>query len=80
MVNLWSPRIEYIDYGKSHIDLKPFSKTIIETLYKMCSGGSSVVGEGNTDSCEDYGGSDKQNFSKKATYSSVKQSYTKEYR
>ena len=30
MVNLWSPRIEYIDYGKSHIDLKPFSKTIVE--------------------------------------------------
>jgi len=60
MVNLWSPRIEYIDYGKSHIDLKPFSKTIVETLYKMCSGGSSVVGEGNTDSCKDDGGSDKQ--------------------
>ena len=60
MVNLWSPRIEYIDYGKSHIDLKPFSKPIVETLYKICSGGSSVVGEGNTDSCENDSGSDKQ--------------------
>jgi len=41
MVNLWSPRIEYTDYGKSHINLEPFSKTIADTLYKICSGSGS---------------------------------------
>ena len=54
-VNLWSPKIEYTDYGKSQINLKPFSKAIAETLYKMCSGGSG--GKGLTD---DNNGSDKQ--------------------
>jgi hypothetical protein len=55
IVNLWSPKIEYTDYGKSQINLKPFSKAIAETLYKMCSGGSG--GKGLTD---DNNGSDKQ--------------------
>ena len=40
VVNLWSPKIEYTDYGKSQIDLKPFSETIADTLYKVCSGSS----------------------------------------
>jgi hypothetical protein len=55
IVNLWSPKIEYTDYGKSQINLKPFSKAIAETLYKMCSGGSG--GKGLTD---DNNGPDKQ--------------------
>jgi hypothetical protein len=55
IVNLWSPKIEYTDYGKSQINLKPFSKAIAETLYKMCSGGSG--GKGLTD---DNDGSDQQ--------------------
>ena len=54
-MNLWSPKIEYTDYGKSQINLKPFSKAIAETLFKICSGGSG--GKGLTD---DNNGSDKQ--------------------
>ena len=53
IVNIWSPKIEYTDYGKSQINLKPFSKAIAETLYKMCSGG----GRGLTD---DNNGSDQE--------------------
>ncbi|MFY9795646.1 MAG: hypothetical protein WAJ93_08155, partial [Candidatus Nitrosopolaris sp.] len=47
IVNLWSPKIEYTDYGKSHINLKPFSKSIAKTLYKMCSGGTSGPTDNN---------------------------------
>ncbi|MGB8937547.1 MAG: hypothetical protein WCC17_20850 [Candidatus Nitrosopolaris sp.] len=47
IVNLWSPKIEYTDYGKSHINLKPFSKSIAKTLYKMCSGGTSAPTDNN---------------------------------
>jgi hypothetical protein len=50
IMNLWSPKIEYIDYGKSQINLKPFSKTIVETLYKMCSGGNKSLTDDNAGS------------------------------
>jgi hypothetical protein len=53
IVNLWSPKIEYTDYGKSQINLTPFSKTIAETLYKMCSGGGRGL-------ANDNGGSDQE--------------------
>jgi hypothetical protein len=53
IVNLWSPKIEYTDYGKSQINLKPFSKAIAEALYKMCSGGGRGLTDGN-------GGSDQE--------------------
>jgi hypothetical protein len=47
IVNLWSPKIEYTDYGKSQINIKPFSKTITKTLYKMCSGGTKDLADDN---------------------------------
>jgi hypothetical protein len=47
IVNLRSPKIEYTDYGKSQINLKPFSKTIAETLYKMCSAGTKGLTDDN---------------------------------
>jgi len=50
IVNLWSPKIEYTDYGKSQINLKPFSKTIADTLYKMCSGGNKSLTDDNAGS------------------------------
>jgi len=38
--NLWCPKIQYTDYGKSDIDLNPFYDDLIELLSKMCSGGN----------------------------------------
>lgn len=35
-VNLISPRIDYENYGKSDIDLNPYSNTIAHTIYKVC--------------------------------------------
>jgi hypothetical protein len=40
VLNLWSPKIEYTDYGKSSINLEPFADTIVDLLYKMCSDGN----------------------------------------
>ena len=39
-VNLWCPRIQYIDYGKSDIDLNPFYDDLVDLLSKMCSEGN----------------------------------------
>lgn len=36
-LNLVSPRIDYEDYAKTHLNLRPFAHTIAGSLYKMCS-------------------------------------------
>ena len=48
LVNLWCPKLQYTDYGKSDIDLNPFYYDLVDLLSKMCSGGSKRRdGEGN---------------------------------
>lgn len=37
LLNLWSPVIEYKEYGKSSIDLDPFEYTVYTLLARMCS-------------------------------------------
>ena len=37
LVNLWCPKIQYTDYGKSDIDLNPFYDDLVNLLSKMCS-------------------------------------------
>jgi hypothetical protein len=36
-LNLISPRIDYEDYAKTHLNLRPFASTIAHSLYKICS-------------------------------------------
>jgi hypothetical protein len=38
LVNLWCPKLQYTDYGKSDIDLNPFYDDLVDLLSKMCSG------------------------------------------
>jgi hypothetical protein len=40
LVNLWCPKLQYTDYGKSDIDLNPFYYDLVDLLSKMCSGGN----------------------------------------
>lgn len=40
LVNLWCPKLQYIDYGKSDIDINPFYDDLVDLLSKMCSGGN----------------------------------------
>ena len=40
LVNLWCPKLQYTDYGKSDIDLNPFYYDLIDLLFKMCSSGN----------------------------------------
>ncbi len=40
LVNLWCPKLQYTDYGKSDIDLNPFYDDLVNLLSKMCSGGN----------------------------------------
>ncbi|MGH9974661.1 MAG: hypothetical protein ACRD8Z_02330, partial [Nitrososphaeraceae archaeon] len=40
LVNLWCPKLQYTDYGKSDIDLNPFYDDLVDLLSKMCSGGN----------------------------------------
>jgi hypothetical protein len=40
LVNLWCPKLQYTDYGKSDIDLNPFYEDLVDLLSKMCSGGN----------------------------------------
>jgi hypothetical protein len=40
LVNLWCPKLQYTDYGKSDIDLNPFYYDLVDLLYKICSGGN----------------------------------------
>jgi hypothetical protein len=40
LVNLWCPKLQYTDYGKSDIDLDPFYCDFVDLLSKMCSGGN----------------------------------------
>ena len=40
LVNLWCPKLQYTDYGKSDIDLNPFYGDLVDLLSKMCSGGN----------------------------------------
>ena len=40
LVNLWCPKLQFTDYGKSDIDLNPFYYDLVDLLSKMCSGGS----------------------------------------
>ena len=37
LVNLWCPKLQYTDYGKSDIDLNPFYDDLVNLLSKMCS-------------------------------------------
>jgi hypothetical protein len=37
LLNLVSPRIDYEDYAKTHLNLRPFARTISHSLYKICS-------------------------------------------
>jgi hypothetical protein len=37
LVNLWCPKLQYTDYGKSNIDLSPFYGDLVNLLSKMCS-------------------------------------------
>jgi hypothetical protein len=39
LVNLWCPKLQYTDYGKSDIDLNPFYCDLVDLLSKLCSGG-----------------------------------------
>jgi hypothetical protein len=43
IANLVSPRIDYKSYGKSSIDLSPFTAAIAETTVKACLGGSNGI-------------------------------------
>ena len=36
LINLVSPRLEYLSYGKSSINLAPFSKTLGQLIYDTC--------------------------------------------
>ena len=36
-LNLISPRIDYEDYAKTHLNLRPFARTMADSLYKICS-------------------------------------------
>jgi hypothetical protein len=48
LVNLWCPKLQYTDYGKSDIDLNPFYSDLVDLLSKMCSDGNKRRdGEGN---------------------------------
>lgn len=38
LLNLWSPVVEYTDYGKSTITLDPFQWTVYNLLAKLCAG------------------------------------------
>lgn len=40
LVNLWCPKLQYTDYGKSDIDLNPFYYDLVDLLSKMCSSGN----------------------------------------
>lgn len=40
LVNLWCPKLQYTDYGKSDIDLNPFYYDLVDLFSKMCSGGN----------------------------------------
>ena len=40
LVNLWCPKLQYTDYGKSDIDLNPFYDDLVDLLSKMCSAGN----------------------------------------
>jgi hypothetical protein len=40
LVNLWCPRLQYTDYGKSSIDINPFYNDLVDVLSKICSGGN----------------------------------------
>lgn len=40
LVNLWCPKLQYADYGKSDIDINPFYDDLVNLLSKMCSGGN----------------------------------------
>jgi hypothetical protein len=40
LVNLWCPKLEYTDYGKSDVDINPFYEDLVDLLSKMCSGGN----------------------------------------
>ncbi|MGH9983064.1 MAG: hypothetical protein ACRD8W_03810 [Nitrososphaeraceae archaeon] len=40
LVNLWCPKLQYTDYGKSDIDINPFYCDLVELLSKMYSGGN----------------------------------------
>jgi len=37
VIHLVSPRIEYVNYGKSEINTGPFERSLARTLYKACS-------------------------------------------
>jgi hypothetical protein len=37
LLNLWSPKLEFTDYGKSSINFNPFEETVIDSLSKLCS-------------------------------------------
>jgi len=39
-VNLWCPKLQHTDYGKSDIDLNPFYDNLVDLLSKLCSGGN----------------------------------------
>ena len=48
LVSLWCPKLQYIDYGKSEIDLNPFYLDLVHLLFKVCSGSRKHLdGEGN---------------------------------
>ena len=36
LINLVSPRLEYLSYGKSSINLAPFSKSLGQLIYDTC--------------------------------------------
>jgi hypothetical protein len=38
LLNLWCPKLQYTDYGKSDIDINPFYDDLVDLLSKMCSG------------------------------------------
>jgi hypothetical protein len=38
LVNLWCPKLQYTDYGKSDIDINPFYDDLVDLLFKICSG------------------------------------------
>ncbi|MGH9978460.1 MAG: hypothetical protein ACRD8Z_21910, partial [Nitrososphaeraceae archaeon] len=38
LVNLWCPKLQYTDYGKSDIDINPFYDDLVDLFAQMCSG------------------------------------------
>lgn len=40
LVNLWCPKLQYTDYGKSDININPFYYDLVDLLSKICSGGN----------------------------------------